>query len=62
MAKFKCKQSGNIFEFVHDHDIKNMRIHPDYMEVIDNDPPLQTEGTSEQVQTKRSVGRPKHKE
>lgn len=33
MAKFKCKQSGNIFEFSVEHDIKTMRSHPEYEEV-----------------------------
>lgn len=35
MAKFKCKQSGNVFEFKHEHDIKNMRTHVEYEEVIE---------------------------
>lgn len=33
MALFKCKSSGNIFEFVLEHDIKTMRTHPEYEEV-----------------------------
>lgn len=35
MAKFKCKQSGNVFEFLHEHDIKTMRKHSEYTEVIE---------------------------
>jgi hypothetical protein len=35
MAKFKCKQSGNIFEFVNAHDIKTMKTHPSYEEVVE---------------------------
>lgn len=34
MAKFQCNLSGNVFEFEHDHDIKTMRTHPEYTEVI----------------------------
>lgn len=33
MAKFKCKLTGNIFEFVNDFDINDMREHPQYEEV-----------------------------
>jgi hypothetical protein len=45
MAKFKCNQSGNIFEFTSEHDIKTMRTHPGYTEVIQEEP-------------KKPVGRP----
>jgi len=34
MAKFKDKSSGNVFEFTSDYDIKTMRKHPDYVEVV----------------------------
>ena len=33
-VKFKCKQSGNVFEFFTEHDIKTMRTHPEYEEVV----------------------------
>jgi hypothetical protein len=32
MAKFKCKQTGLVYEF-QDHDVEGMRQHPDYEEV-----------------------------
>lgn len=32
-VKFKCNQSGNIFEFETAHDIKTMRQHPEYTEL-----------------------------
>ena len=32
-VKFKCLQSGNIFEFENPHDIKTMRTHPGYQEI-----------------------------
>ena len=31
--KFRCKQSGNVFEFSNEHDIKTMRTHPEYVEI-----------------------------
>jgi hypothetical protein len=34
MAKFKCNHSGNVFEFVNEHDIKTMRTHTEYTEII----------------------------
>jgi hypothetical protein len=33
-VRFKCNQSGNIFEFFTDHDINTMRKHPEYTEVL----------------------------
>lgn len=33
MAKFKCTSSGNVYEFTAENDIKDMRKHPDYVEV-----------------------------
>ena len=35
MAKFKCMLSGTIVEFHHEHDILDMRKHPQYEEVED---------------------------
>lgn len=32
-TRFKCNQSGNVFEFFTDHDIKTMRAHSEYSEV-----------------------------
>ena len=33
MALFKCIQTGNITEFVNDHDIVQMQSHPSYEEI-----------------------------
>lgn len=33
MAKFKDIATGNVFEFLSDHDIQSMRKHPEYTEV-----------------------------
>jgi hypothetical protein len=57
MAKFKCKQSGNVFEFKHEHDIKTMRTHASYEEVVEQ--VVQDVGSDEQIPAKRNVGRPK---
>ena len=35
MAKFKCLVSGNFVEFHYDHDIADMRKHPQYEEVVE---------------------------
>jgi hypothetical protein len=45
-VKFKCNQTGNIFEFFTEHDIKTMRVHNEYTEVKEIEEP------------KKPVGRP----
>ncbi len=35
MAKFRDNQSGNVFVFESDYDIKSLRKHPGYTEVIE---------------------------
>lgn len=35
MAKFRDKTTGNVFVFELEHDIKSLRDHPDYEEVVD---------------------------
>ena len=35
MAIFKCVQTGNTVEFNLEHDIRTMRQHPEYTEVIE---------------------------
>ncbi len=52
-VKFKCLASGNVFEFSADHDIKTMRTHPGYQEVLETAP------ESTELEVKRQVGRPK---
>ena len=41
MAKFRCKLSGNIFEYFHDFDIKDMMAHPQYTLVEENEDAVQ---------------------
>lgn len=55
MALFKCKSSGNIFEFVLEHDIKTMRTHPEYEEI--NYTVVSQEDTQDQAEKK--LGRPR---
>jgi hypothetical protein len=40
MSFFKCKQTGNVTEFIHEHDIVAMKTHPDYEEVQEEVKPV----------------------
>lgn len=46
--KFKCKHSGNVFEFFTEHDIKTMRVHDEYEEVKEEE--IKTETVKKTVQ------------
>lgn len=35
MALFKCLQTGNTVEFDLEHDVRTMRQHPDYVEIVE---------------------------
>jgi hypothetical protein len=35
MAKFKCIQTGEVYEFTAEHDIAGMRVHSEYEEVVE---------------------------
>lgn len=50
--KFKCVQSGNVYEFHSEHDIKTMRTHPEYVEVTEQQDKPKTE------EVVKRVGRP----
>lgn len=50
-VKFKCVQSGNVFEFHTEHDVKTMRTHPGYVEVV--------EQAQQEEPVKRTAGRPR---
>jgi hypothetical protein len=56
MAIFKCNHSGNVVEFLLDHDIKTMRTHPEYTEVVAEDTPVKTT-TKKVKQDETSIGR-----
>lgn len=50
MAKFKDNQTGNVYEFTAEHDIKTMQRHPEYVEVVEEEPkkaPKKTEAKKE---------------
>ena len=55
MAKFRCKLSGNVFEFSQEFDIDEMRDHPQYEEIEDG---LQTE---EKQNSEEKVKKPRKK-
>lgn len=40
MAKFKCIHSGTIVEFFTEYDDKQMRQHPEYVEVVEEVKPV----------------------
>jgi hypothetical protein len=48
---FKCNRSGQTVTFTYEHDIKSMREHPDYTEVV--------EVTEASEQDKPQRGRPR---
>lgn len=52
MAKFRCKASGNIVEFIYEVDIKSTRRNKGYEEVIEQPPVV------EEAQTVKKAGRP----
>jgi hypothetical protein len=59
---FKCNRTGNTVSFTAEHDIKTMREHPEYTEVIETLKPVEVfsnkeQSFSEAEQPKR--GRPK---
>jgi hypothetical protein len=53
MAFFKCVQTGNITEFVNDHDVVQMRSHPSYEEIIEEVKPV-VEKVTKKTATKTS--------
>jgi hypothetical protein len=40
MALFKCTETNNIVEFDLEHDIRTMRSHPGYVEVLEEVKPV----------------------
>jgi hypothetical protein len=65
MVTFRCKRSGNTVSFTNPDDIKSMRIHESYTEVLDERP--RTERVPEKEEARKEVkvlkkrGRPKTK-
>lgn len=52
-VRFKCNHSGNVFEFTNEHDIKTMRTHSEYTEVLEEAPVK----TKKVKQDETSIGR-----
>jgi hypothetical protein len=46
MVSFKCLVSGTIVNFEHEHDIKDMRTHPQYLEVVVEEPKVVVKKTT----------------
>lgn len=55
---FKCNRSGNTVSFTNEHDIKTMRQHPEYTEVVQVVSPKEEQSFSKEEQPKR-MGRPR---
>lgn len=55
MAKFKCKLTGNIFTFVNDFDINDMREHPQYEEIEEEEIVVQKKTTVASKKTKKEA-------
>ena len=51
-VKFKCRLSGNVFEFENEYDISDMRDHPQYDEIKEIPNGLQTKKVKD---TKKEV-------
>lgn len=57
MAKFRCKASGNIVEFVYEVDIKSTRRNKAYEEVLSVEEVVE-QSAVEEAQTVKKAGRP----
>lgn len=55
MAKFKCRLTGNVFEFVNDFDIEDMREHPQYDEIKEIPNGLQVKKTTKEKVNKKEA-------
>ena len=55
MAKFKCNQSGNVIEFLQEHEIAEMRKHGGYTEVVVEAAPVIKQTTSTSSSSKKAV-------
>jgi len=55
MAKFKCLLSGNIFEFKYEWDIEEMREHPQYEEIEEEEIVVPKKTTVASKKTKKEA-------
>lgn len=54
-VKFKCRLSGNVFEFENEYDIEDMREHPQYDEVKELPSAVQVKKTTKKEVTKKDT-------
>lgn len=61
MALFKCKRSGTVVEFTAQHDIDEMKRHPEYQfmdtSIVVED--VKEDGTRHTITLKKPMGRPR---
>lgn len=57
-TRFKCNQSGNVFEFFTEHDIKTMRTHPEYTELVQTSVEVKEESKVNVSVVNKKTGRP----
>jgi len=58
MALFKCKRSGTVVEFTAQHDIDEMKRHPEY-QVVDVPTVVEEDGTRQTIILRKPTGRPR---
>ena len=64
MALFRCKRSGTVIEFTAQHDIVEMKRHPEY-EYVDNSimvEDVKDDGTRHTITLKKPIGRPRREQ
>lgn len=54
-VKFRCRLSGNVFEFENEYDIKDMRDHPQYDEVKELPNAVQAKKTTKKEVIKKET-------
>lgn len=54
-VKFKCRLSGNVFEFEQEYDIRDMREHPQYTEIEDETLQEEEQDSKEKVKRTRKA-------
>jgi hypothetical protein len=61
MALFKCKRSGTVIQFTAQHDIDEMKKHPEYESVDDSIvvEDVKEDGTRHTITLKKPIGRPR---
>lgn len=54
-VKFRCRLSGNVFEFENEYDIKDMQDHPQYDEVKETPSAVQVKKTTKKEVIKKDT-------